>query len=251
MKISILTASPSGSPWPFDFDDSNWQTWSGWDFNIKCFNWTVDRRTAYIPDDATSIFRAYNLLSENPAGDILCFLHDDARVLSKIWVSKIGDFFPRHPEAGVVGLVGSDRMVPNPLYPLLYANGEEHYYGKLIQGNVTKEFQPVITVSTWKRFHLPGLYKEVVAVDGFCFFIRKEVLEKVGGFDEKTYDRDGPCFHMYDIDLCFEARKAGYKNYVIGGILAQHLSLGKLDEGWHKARKIFIEKWGEKEIIIQ
>jgi len=240
MKISVLTARKNDSSALFEFDENNWQTWR-WDFSFWIQYCHIERKIIFT--DLTSyrgnsIYAVYNVLVEKSDGEILCFVHDDARILSKSWILKIRDFFDEHPEAGVVGLVGSDKMVPNDLYPLLYANGEDHYFGKLVQGNVTRQFQPV------------NGFKEVVAVDGFCFFIRKEVLEKIGGFNEKTYDWDGPCFHMYDIDLCFEARKAGYKNYVIAGILAQHLSIGKMDDGWHKARKIFIEKWGEKEIII-
>lgn len=239
-KLSVLTAGRPNPTAPFEFDENNWQTWR-WDFSfwIQCCH--VERKTIFTYVESyrgNSIYVVYNVLARNSAGELLCFIHDDARILSKSWILKIRDFFDEHPEAGVVGFVGSDRMMPNELYPLLYANGEDHYFGKLVQVRVTQEFQRI------------NGFKEVVAVDGFCFFIRKEVLEKIGGFDEKTYDRDGPCFHMYDIDLCFETRKAGYKNYVIGGILAQHLSLGKMDEKWDKARKIFIEKWGEKEIII-
>jgi GT2 family glycosyltransferase len=237
MKISMLTARSCTKPYSFELDENNWQTWR-WAFSVWMGLESVERKFVYTAGGYSSIFWAYNLLAEKASGSILCFIHDDARILSKLWLRHLSQFFAERPEGGVVGLVGSDKMVPNELYPLLYANGEDHYFGKLVQGNVTQQFHPV------------DKFKEVVAVDGFCFFIRKEVLEKIGGFDEKTYDRDGPCFHMYDIDLCFEARKAGYKNYVIDGILAQHLSIGKLDDGWHKARKIFIEKWGEKEIII-
>lgn len=239
-KISMLTAANGGIPGPFQFDDNNWQTWGGcMDICRQLGQERIEKRDYFsIPPKSDSICSVYNRLAKIAVGDILCFIHLDAMIRSKVWIKIIFNFINEHPEAGVVGLVGSDRMVPNPLYPLLYANGEDHYFGKLVQGNTTREFQPV------------DRFKEVVAVDGFCFFIRKEVLEKIGGFDENTYDQDGPCFHMYDIDLCFEARKAGYKNYVIDGILAQHLSIGKLDDGWHKARKIFIQKWGEKEIII-
>jgi hypothetical protein len=49
--------------------------------------------------------------------------------------------------------------------------------------------------------------QEMPTAVGFCMYVRSEVLEKVGYFDEKTFGRG---FGEED-DLCMRARKAGFK----------------------------------------
>jgi hypothetical protein len=51
---------------------------------------------------------------------------------------------------------------------------------------------------------------EVAAVDGVCLFLRRALLESVGGFDE-TYG----FFHGYDRDLSFAIREAGWRCAVV------------------------------------
>jgi N-acetylglucosaminyl-diphospho-decaprenol L-rhamnosyltransferase len=57
---------------------------------------------------------------------------------------------------------------------------------------------------------------EADALSGACMMIRKEVLDKTGGFDER--------FFMYaeDIDLSYRIRQAGYANYYLSEITIIH-----------------------------
>ena len=57
---------------------------------------------------------------------------------------------------------------------------------------------------------------EADALSGACMMIRKEVLDKTGGFDER--------FFMYaeDIDLSYRIRQAGYTNYYLSEITIIH-----------------------------
>jgi N-acetylglucosaminyl-diphospho-decaprenol L-rhamnosyltransferase len=54
------------------------------------------------------------------------------------------------------------------------------------------------------------------ALSGACMLVRKEVLDKTGGFDER--------FFMYaeDIDLSYRIRRAGYLNYYVADIAIIH-----------------------------
>ena len=51
--------------------------------------------------------------------------------------------------------------------------------------------------------------REVDYVDGACFLIKREVIEKVGMFDPRYF------VYWEDNDLCFRARKAGYKMFYV------------------------------------
>jgi hypothetical protein len=57
---------------------------------------------------------------------------------------------------------------------------------------------------------------EVEAVSGACIMIRRQVFEKVGGFD--------PAFFMYgeDLHLCFKTRQAAHHNYHVGAAVIIH-----------------------------
>ena len=72
--------------------------------------------------------------------------------------------------------------------------------------------------------------------------IRREVFEKVNGFDED--------FFMYgeDIDLSIRINQAGYKNYYLGNITVTHLKGGstiynyKYVDDFYDAMKLFVKK---------
>jgi GT2 family glycosyltransferase len=57
---------------------------------------------------------------------------------------------------------------------------------------------------------LPRPVVEVAAVDGACLFLRRALLEAVGGFDEGY-----GAFHGYDRDLSFAVREAGWRCAVV------------------------------------
>jgi len=84
---------------------------------------------------------------------------------------------------------------------------------------------------------------EVDAVSGSFMMIRKEVYEKVGGFDEQ--------FFMYgeDLDLCYRVQKAGYKVYYVHNTQIIHYKgestkRSNLDETrlFYDAMHIFVKK---------
>jgi hypothetical protein len=57
---------------------------------------------------------------------------------------------------------------------------------------------------------LPAPVTEVAAVDGVCLFLRRSLLESLGGFDE-SYG----FFHGYDRDLSFAVRAARLRCAVV------------------------------------
>jgi GT2 family glycosyltransferase len=74
-------------------------------------------------------------------------------------------------------------------------------------------------------------------MDGYCLFVKRDVFEKLGGFDE-GYDG----WHGYDIDICAKAMSMGYKNYVIHQP-STHYSWGSSGSALTAALSRFKEKW--------
>ncbi len=91
--------------------------------------------------------------------------------------------------------------------------------------------------------HLPENENNPVEIlSGAFLMIKREVFEKINGFDED--------FFMYgeDIDLSIRINQAGYKNYYLGAISVTHLKGGsttynnKYIEDFYDAMDLFVKK---------
>ena len=67
--------------------------------------------------------------------------------------------------------------------------------------------------------------QEVEALTGACMLVRREVIQQIGGFDER--------FFMYgeDLDWCRRIRRAGWQVWYVATAEVQH-------EGAHSTRQI-------------
>ena len=65
---------------------------------------------------------------------------------------------------------------------------------------------------------------EIFWASGACLFIRKEVFEKLGGFDESFFA------HQEEIDLCWRSKNTGYKTYYTSQSVIYHVGGATLKE---------------------
>lgn len=87
-------------------------------------------------------------------------------------------------------------------------------------------------------------YPLIPSAEGFCFCIRREVIENIGGLDE-VYGRG---YHE-EVDFSYRAIKAGFKVALIDDLYVYHkahASFGKKggDKLIHENNRIFRERWG-------
>lgn len=138
-------------------------------------------------------------------GEYILFLNPDT-IIAEDSLVKCIEFFKSHADCGALGvkmidgsgrfLKESKRAFPSPLTSLFKLAGLAHLFPH------SKVFS---------RYHLGNLDKEQIhevdVLAGAFFLTKKEVLEKVGAFDE--------AFFMYgeDVDLSYRIQKAGFKNY--------------------------------------
>ena len=184
--------------------------------------------------------KACNLGYRNSTGEFVLFLNPDT-IISTDCLKQCISFLENTIDAGALGvrmidgkgkfLKESKRGFPSPATSFFKLFG----FAKL--------FPHSKTFAKYYSGQLPE--KETNPVDvlsGAFMMIRKNVLEKVDGFDED--------FFMYgeDIDLSYRITKAGYKNYYLGSITITHLKGGstsynlKYVNDFYKAMQIFIEK---------
>lgn len=162
----------------------------------------------FIKNDKNEGFaKACNIGLSNSIGNYILFLNPDTIVAEDSFCTCL-DFFKRHPECGAIGvkmidgsgrfLNESKRSFPSPLTSLYKLFGLASLFPKS---------------KTFAKYHLGHLNKEedheVDVLAGAFIMVRKEVLNKVGSFDE--------AFFMYgeDVDLSYRIQKAGYKNYYL------------------------------------
>lgn len=184
--------------------------------------------------------RANNLALAQSKGEYVLFLNPDT-ILTSQTLQDCYAFVAQHNDAGAVGVrmlkdngsfaPESRRSLPTPWVSLckilsldrLFPRNKHigHYYADTTPED---EIAPIDIVS------------------GAFFFVRKAILDRVGGFDEQ--------FFMYgeDIDLAYRISLAGYQNYYLPtpilhykGESTQRTSL-RYVRHFHEAMQIFFSK---------
>lgn len=174
-------------------------------------------------------------------GKYILFLNPDT-IVPEDCFQKCLAFFDSHPDAGALGikmldgsghfLKESQRSFPLPMTSLFKLFGLARLFPR------SKIFS---------KYHLGNLDEnqdhEVDVLAGAFMMVRKEVLDKVGGFDE--------IFFMYgeDVDLSYRIQKSGYKNYYFAGSSIIHFKGESTRKGslnyvrlFYNAMSIFVRK---------
>lgn len=174
-------------------------------------------------------------------GRYILFLNPDTIVPEDCFQQCL-HFFETTPDAGAIGikmidgsgrfLKESKRAFPSPLTSLYKLFGLARLFPHS---------------KTFSKYHLGYLDEnksnEVDVLAGAFMMIKKEVLDKVGSFDET--------FFMYgeDVDLSYRIQKAGYKNYYFAGSSIIHFKGESTRKGsmnyvrmFYNAMSIFVRK---------
>lgn len=185
--------------------------------------------------------KACNMGMRQAGGEYILFLNPDTIVPEDCFSSCLR-FFATHPRAGALGikmldgkgqfLRESKRAFPSPMTSLFKLFGLANLFP---------------ASKTFSKYHLGYLDEnqdhEVDVLAGAFMMIPKEVLEKVGGFDET--------FFMYgeDVDLSYRIQKAGYSNYYFAGSYIIHFKGESTRKGsmnyvrmFYNAMSIFVRK---------
>lgn len=165
-------------------------------------------------------------------GKYLLFLNPDT-VLEKGFLRSGCRFLDANSDVGVVGprLVSPDGKAQpgcwrSPSWPVFLAE-------------VFLPYRLALQLVTER----PGGVTSVRGVSGACMLTRREVFERVGGFDER--------FFMYyeDLDYCRRVEAAGYRIMhlydlatVHTGASSSHRDLERFFKTYHRSRLLFYQK---------
>ncbi|MHB9154145.1 MAG: glycosyltransferase family 2 protein [Endomicrobiales bacterium] len=166
-------------------------------------------------------------------GKYLCYLNSDTLVTSG-WLEGLARHAGRSRKTGIVGCCSS-----------FTRNGTD--LASLPRRELNREIQNVAAFLSLKR---RGEYEKARYIHGFCMFIKREVVDDAGYFDEEFH----PCCGD-DFDYSIRARKAGYRLVIARDVLVYHFmgtssrsrqfskthgAIGAVEE---KARRLLAAKW--------
>ncbi|HET8579043.1 MAG TPA: glycosyltransferase family 2 protein [Methylomirabilota bacterium] len=135
----------------------------------------------------TGLISALNQGAQLAKAEFLCFLHNDTEMRERDWLARLEAALEAPERIGLAGLYGVRRL-----------RRDGRYVGRTIVHCLAE------------RPTLRAERVEVAAVDGVCLFLRRALLDSVGGFDEGY-----GFFHGYDRDLSFAVREAGWRCAVV------------------------------------
>lgn len=159
--------------------------------------------------------RANNLGFEHSSGDLILFLNPDT-VCNQKAIERCLRRLENEPEIGLISprlllTDGSMDLACRRSIPTLWD-------GFCRAAGLSRLFPRYALFNGYNLTHLPSEDTYTVgAINGAFMMTRREVLERVGLFDES--------FFMYgdDLDLCIRVAKAGYKIVYDGRVSITHL----------------------------
>lgn len=189
----------------------------------------------------TGFAKACNQGLAQAKGQYILFLNPDT-IVPEDCFAKCISFLEANPQAGALGvkmldgggrfLKESKRAFPSPFTSLYKLFGLSLLFPRS---------------KTFSRYHLGHLdadkINEIDVLAGAFMMIKKEVLDKVGSFDET--------FFMYgeDVDLSYRIQKAGFKNYYFPETSILHFKGESTRKGsmnyvrmFYNAMRLFVRK---------
>jgi glycosyl transferase family 2 len=147
--------------------------------------------------------------------DVIGYLHSDLFIHEYGWDKRVLSEFTK-PDVGVVGFLGATRLGHPDIYKIPYVHTQ------LARFDVWSNF------TDW-RVHGQEEKgsRRVAVVDSCAVFVRRTVLERVGGWPVGRYPNNA---HCSDLWLCCVARRLGLHVRLVG-ISCTHRSGGKGEAG--------------------
>jgi len=126
-------------------------------------------------------------------GKYVLFLNNDTIIKTNWWLKSMVDLIENNKQVGAVGA------------KLLYPDGTLQEAGGVVFDNrnyLACNYGRYDNPDKWEYNYI----KEVDYCSGACLLVRKDLLNKVNGFDTKYFPA-----YCEDTDLCFKVRELGYK----------------------------------------
>jgi len=135
-------------------------------------------------------------------GDIVLFMHNDLMIYEKDFDTKLKKAFLNNDELGAVGAFGAKAIGSANIYKVPYEMSQLARGGNISNARMDKNIHGFR--------NLRREFENVAVFDGMFMCFKRELLQKVDGFDPITQT-----FHNYDNLMCIKSLENGYENIVI------------------------------------
>ncbi|CUS97754.1 Glycosyltransferase, GT2 family [Candidatus Chrysopegis kryptomonas] len=186
--------------------------------------------------------KAVNQGIAHAEGDYIVILNNDVIVTDK-WLERLIEHLKKDNSIGIVGPMSN------------YVNGiqilkeADKFYledGKVNEVKLQKFAEDIYAKNKGEKIIFPR-------IAGLCMVIKREVIEKIGAFDERFTPGN-----FEDDDYCLRAVLAGFKIAVAKDVFIHHFGSKSFKSNGIKKflallernKKIFIEKWGADPVEI-
>ena len=139
--------------------------------------------------DAVSMTSGYNEGMHSSDAKYKIYLHHDLFIVRTDFIKRAIDIFIKHPEIGIMGVLGTDKLVPNASYWDHWSLGQVYALDILRGYHIYRESGELEVA-------------EVAALDGMILMTQYDMEWREDIF--KNWD-------FYDISQCFEFARKGYK----------------------------------------
>jgi len=197
--------------------------------------------------------KASNIGAGSASGEFLLFLNPDTEFI-ETGMQKVLDFFNSKNKVEKIGIVGAKLLnFDNSIqyscrsFPTLARQFYESYFLHRIFSR-SKIFGSYF-LSDWNHESI----RKVDWLSGAFMLIKKEVFERIGGFDEG--------FFMYseDADICLRLSRAGFKNYYFNqysirhddGAIASSNKALRNSQIWRSRRLYFLKNYSLTHALLE
>ncbi|HPS77667.1 MAG TPA: glycosyltransferase family 2 protein [Thermoanaerobaculaceae bacterium] len=164
-----------------------------------------DPRVRVLRDDREFNWSALNNRAASEAhGEVLCFLNNDVEVLDPGWLEELTGWALR-PDIGMAGAL------------LLRPDGTVQHAGITVglRGLAAHPFEFLGEDAAGPFGHV-GWYRTMMAMTGACQVVRRDLFERLGGFDEEFL------VMFSDVELGVRLWRAGYRNVFCPAVRLLH-----------------------------
>ena len=166
---------------------------------LKEFATIRNRYVTLIRNEITQKYtKSANIGLKASTGDYVILLNSDT-VVSPNWTEKLIECAQQSSNIGIVGPM-SNAASWQSAPKVLDKNGQ--FIINSLPKNITIKDMDLMC----EKFSF-NLFPEVELVNGFCFLIKRKVLNTIGFFDENSY----PNGYGEENDYCFRAKDFGFK----------------------------------------
>ena len=171
-------------------------------------------KAIYVQSEKNCGFAAANNLGyEHANGNSLLFINPDTEVVGDA-IQRMLSVLNSRPDAGIVGcrLLNSDLSVQTSCiqpFPTIL--------NQVLDADVLKRWIPRAKLWGMSALYSPIFEPlEVEAISGACIMTTKTIFDEINRFSTEYF------MYSEDIDLCWKAKKKGYKVYFIGNAEVIH-----------------------------